>query len=139
MNFMAPIKKETSEDIDVYISKCKLQLLMFKQELRNNINKPKLNVQKQKLFKLPCITWLINNPDNINMLQITSLYINSLYCYYDYHECRCYYKVSELIKCPNARNSLNQIIRIMEYGSIDAKPLFWLRKSYIDFIKKCQI
>jgi hypothetical protein len=80
-----------------------------------------------------------SSADDINIMAIINLYINRLYCYYDYYECQCYYKVSDLIRCPNTKNSLNKVIRIIEYGTLDIQPLFWLRKSYYSFIENIAI
>ena len=139
MKFKVPIKKETNEKVSSYISKCNMWLIVFKQILRQNINRQKLEVRKDILFKLPCLKWTVNSADDINMITIINLYINRLYCYYDYYECQCYYKVSDLIKCPNTKNSLNKVIRIIEYGTLDIQPLFWLRKSYYSFIENMAI
>lgn len=134
MKFIIPIKKETNESINDYYNKCNLWLIVFKQCLFNNINKSKLTHRNNLLTQVPCIDW-VDNVTECSVITFINLYINKLSCYYDYFECCCYYKVPENIRCPGTKNSLNKIIRILEYGTLELPPLFWARKSFHDFIE----
>lgn len=134
MKFIVPVKKEENEDTTAYYNKCNLWLMVFKRNLKNSINQSKIISKKEALLNIPCINWTINNAD-YNIISILDKYINNLYCYYDYYECQCYYKVPENIRCPYTKDALNKVVRILEYGALDLQPLFWLRSTYTQFVK----
>ena len=134
MKFIVPIKKEDNEDTTAYYGKCNLWLMVFKRNLKNSINQSKIISKKEALLNVPCINWTIDNTD-YNIISILDKYINNLYCYYDYYECCCYYKVPENIRCPYTKDTLNKVVRILEYGALDLQPLFWLRSTYTRFVK----
>lgn len=130
MRYYLPVRK-ANEELSQYLSICKINLWVFKRILQNNIRKDKLDCRKQTLLKQHNIDW--KNTYNCNLYTILNIYINKLDCLYDRQSDRCYYAVSEFVKCPNTNTSLNTVIRTLEYGTTDMSPLFWLRQSVINF------
>jgi hypothetical protein len=134
MKYIIPIEKENNETVSEYYNKCSIMLISFRQILRNHINVGKLDARKQLLLSQPNIIWKVNDL-NFNILLIINQYINSLQCFYDKRENKCYYSVPNIVRCIYTNTSLNTVIRTLEYGGGDMPPLYWIRPSYTEFIK----
>ena len=134
MKYIIPIEKENNETVSEYYNKCSIMLISFRQILRNHINVSKLDARKQLLLLQPNIIWKINDL-NFNILLIINQYINSLQCFYNKRENKCYYSVPNTVRCVYTNTSLNTVIRTLEYGGGDMPPLYWTRPSFAEFIK----
>ena len=60
--------------------------------------------------------------------------MNNLNCFYNANQGKCYYSVSDSIKCIGTNNNLNYLIRLCEYGNDIVPPLNWIRHSYNKFV-----
>lgn len=138
MKLFVPIKKDTNESKDSYITKCNLFLHVFKQILQSKLQQNKLLCRQEDLFNEPNIKWRIDKSD-YNILLIANTFINQLQCVYDNQDEICYYTVPIGILCPYTSTSLIKVIRILEYGGYNLMPLNWIRSSYRQFVESTTI
>jgi hypothetical protein len=131
---MFPKPKNDNETLDMYMSRCRLYLSIFKTVLQNKIQINKLICRKIDLFNEPNIHWIINEPD-YNIKLIADTFVNKLQCYYDRQDNICYFSVPANVLCPFTITPLTKVIRILEYGGYNMSPLNWIRLSYRTFIE----
>lgn len=136
MKLWYPEKFDSDKEANnsMYIWKCCLMLMSFKMILRNNINKSRWLSLDSRLKDLGVIQK--DTIRNYSALDIANQYINNLSCHYDALQQQCYYSVSDLIKAVGTNYSLNNIIRLVEYGNKDIPPMNWLRHSFMIFTDK---
>ena len=120
-----------TDNVNDYKRECGLGLQAFKAILRNNINSPRWGLLKQKLLTSKYI--MVNNQNAFNPVSIPNQYIAYLQCYYDYAENRCYYEVPDTVRCVGTTTSLNDVVKLIEYGNDTIPPMNWIRYSYLKF------
>ncbi|MBO7212378.1 MAG: hypothetical protein J6V44_15430 [Methanobrevibacter sp.] len=131
MKIWYPIKfsEFNSDNLQLYLLKCQADLGSFKLFLKSNYNDLRWKVVTNKLRDVASINLL----RDINAGDIASQFINSLQCKYDANTGCCYYFVSEFVKCNGTTESLNFVIRLIEYGNDALTPMNWIRHSYLKF------
>ena len=131
MKIWYPIKfgEFESDNIQLYTMKCQTDLSSFRIFLRSNFNNLRWKLVPEKLKKVSNIQLLRDIKPNDIAIQ----YINSLQCRYDTSSGCCYYYVPDLVRCNGTTQSLNFVIRLIEYGNDDVTPMNWIRHSYIKF------
>ena len=134
MRFKAVTGRRLNEPVQSYINNCKSDLHLFKDVLKRTLKPDKLHSRKDLLLQQPVIHWL-DNTFNLNVVIIAYLYINNLQCVYDTHSGYCYYAVPDTVRCSHSKTSLNVVIRVLEFGTTDMMPLYWLRPAYNSFRK----
>lgn len=132
MKIWFPINLSQSEksNSSEYMMYCSICLPQLKYMLKRNILFPKWKVLEQKLIESKALDIV---SERFNIMNIPNQFINSLCCKYDNFSEKCYYDVSDMIKCYGTTNSLKDIIRLCEYGNDSIPPLNWIRHSYIEF------
>ena len=128
-----PNKNGNDQDLSVYIYSCRAALSVFKMILNSNINHPSMKRIETVLKSKNVLDF--TNKDRFSILSVIQCYESSLVCYYDEKSCRCYYEVPKIIKCPNTTNSLQFVIRLIEFGNDLIPPTNWIRHSYNKFCK----
>lgn len=122
--------KETNiDDQSRYILKCSLEIGTIRSFLRSNINSVRWNALTDKLQDIEEIEFT----KKVSALTIANQYISNLQCFYDAPSSMCYYMVPDMIRCIGTNTSLNKVIRFIEYGTVDIKPMNWIRHSYNQF------
>lgn len=126
-----PKKKKDEEDSSIYIYSCRAALSTFKMILNSNINKPSMKRIDNILKGKNVLDF--TNKDRFSIFSVIRFYESSLACYYDDKERRCYYEIPKIIKCPNTTNSLQFVIRLIEFGNDLIPPTNLIRHSYRKF------
>lgn len=134
MKIWYPISFEQSKNnnINLYNAMCLFDLYRFKNILKNNLSLVNTKLPGIQIRLNECPLVKVNNEITFNINAILNRYINSLTCKCD-NSSRCYYYVPDIVRCPGAENSLNFVIRLIEYGNDTIPPLNWIRHSYTLF------
>lgn len=130
--FPKNFEESKKEDINSYIAECTLYLVSIKTILQNSINISKWNLLTPKLIDSKII--LVQNPYKFLARRIPFQYVNNLTVSFDKNNSRCYYYVSDMVKCQYTANSLNEVVQLVEYGNDVIPPINWIRSSYIKFV-----
>lgn len=119
-------------DVQSYIRTCNIDIYKLKGILKNNINKPKCNVVREKLLKHNILNTTFTK--TISVDRICDQYINQLRCTYDVTSGYCYYYIPNTIRCVGTNSCLLDVIRLIEYGNNYVPPMNWVRHSYLEFV-----
>lgn len=135
MKIWYPINLEQSkkDNVSLYTTMCYLNMCRFKGILRDTLYtlNTRLPSMEKRLKESELLT--IDNEMKFSIKKILNQYINSLTCKFDNGSARCYYYIPDMIKCYDTRQSLNFVIRLIEYGNETIPPLNWIRHSYTLF------
>ena len=134
MKIWFPKRIDSDEDINKYIATCSLSMGSFIMILNSNLNIPKFKLIETKLIEGKLLDFI--NVDKFSIMSAIRMYQSYLRCEYDGSEKRCYFDISKMIKCPNTNNSLDYVIRLIEFGNDKIPPSNWIRHSYTKF---CEI
>ena len=134
MKIWYPIEYDVAKHHSVfgYVSMCRIDTALLQSILRNKINKTRWISYDTRLSSCKAIHKTAENAV-INSLDLANRYINSLQCYYDIGKGCCYYSIPLMIRCPNTIDSLDYVIRLIEYGNDEIPPMHWIRDSVEDF------
>lgn len=135
MKIWYPINFAQSKEKDVsfYNTSCCLSLYRFKGILKNDLYRLNTRLPSMENRLKQCEAMNVTNEFRFNLKKILNYYIGCLTCKYDISSARCYYYVPDTVRCPDTSNSLNFVIRLVEYGNDTVPPLNWIRHSYTLF------
>lgn len=131
MKIWFPRKKKNEETELIYKSHCKLTMSLFKMCLNNTINVPSLKRTENIIRSKELLDFV--NKDNFSVLTALKQFNSYLMCMYDSEEQRCYYTVPNIVRCNNTNNSLEFVIKLLEYGNNYVPPMNIIRHSYLKF------
>ena len=133
MKIWYPISCSDLDNVNVpdYIHMCNVSLSKLRQVLIQHIDRSKIVLYQTKLSKLP----YINKLTNLNLYSIMMQYINSLSCHFDTTNNKCYFAVPHGTRAIGTANTLNFIVRLIEYGNDSIPPMYWIRRSYTKYKK----
>ena len=136
MKIWYPIQYEPDDYTGVqdYIQQCTVDGNVLKAILKNGMNNTRFTALQSKLDKCEAIHY--TTEQRRSPITIANMYINSLQCFYDFGSYMCYYAVPDIVRCPNTTDSLNYVIRLIEYGNDEIPPMNWIRHSYEQFKEK---
>lgn len=126
------LDKSKCKGIPSYLLKCQADLFLLRLCLRHNINNLRWNDLNNRLKNCKSINFV----KDIKAITIANQFISCLQCSYDNSSCKCYYYVPENIKCIGTTNTLNYVIRLIEFGNDEIPTMNWIRHSYIEFKNK---
>lgn len=128
--FPVSLSESGRESPTDYFLSCCLYLSRFKTILRSNILIVKWQVLDEKLKESDLLE---DATEKFKATNIPNQFINNLNCGYDGYTEKCYYYVSNLVKCFGTSNNLNKLIDLCEFGNDDIPPINWIRHSYLLF------
>lgn len=130
MKLWYPYKYDSEEysSIELYILKCSTSITLLRSCLLQSVNKTRIASMQGRIDNCSAIHYTDNT--KFSLQSILNLYISSLQCKYDSSSLTCYFAISDIIKCPHTMDSLNYIIRLVEYGNDEIPPLHWLNDGY---------
>ena len=132
MRIWCPVKRFEKENIPQFINRCNTYLSQFRMILQSNINIPSMK-RIEKILKERDFLLFVNK-ERFSILQTLNQYISSLNCYYDESENKCYFDIAGITRCINTKNSLQFVIRLIEFGNDIVPPTNWIRHSYVKFL-----
>lgn len=130
--FPKNFEESKKENINDYITQCTIAINPLKTILRNNINISRWNLLTTKLIDSEIVD--VENSYKFLARRIPLQYIDRLLVAYDTATSKCYYYVPDMVRCQYTTNSLNDIVRLIEYGNNRIPPMHWLRDSYMQFV-----
>ena len=128
MKIWYPVSCSDLKNVSVpdYIHRCNTSLPKLRQLLIRQMDRSKIMTYQDKLNNLQ----YVDRVTNVNLQAVMMQYVNSLSCHFDTTNCKCYFDIPHSIRAIGTRNSLNYIIRLIEYGNDDIPPMYWIRQSY---------
>jgi hypothetical protein len=130
--FPKNFEESKKENINDYITECTIAINPLKMILRNNINISRWNLLTTKLINSEIVD--VQNSYKFLARRIPLQYIDRLLVAYDTTTSKCYYYVPDMVRCQYTTNSLNDVVRLIEYGNNTIPPMHWLRDSYMQFV-----
>jgi hypothetical protein len=132
MRIWYPLEKSSGEDVSSYIAKCRLSISILNICINNCINRPSLK-RIETIIKGKNLLDFIRNKESFSIFAVINQFENTLHCYYDTATNRCFFDTPRLIKAINTRNSLDYVIRLIEFGNQDIPPTNLIRHSYMKY------
>lgn len=119
------------DDLEHYKSKCQLDLYVLRDILSKNMP---ISLMKHADSTINTSN-LIHKTDNddIETLSIANSFISNLRCSFSDNMSRSFYYVPKYVRCSHTSDSLDYVVRLLEFGFDNIAPICWIRHSYLKF------